>query len=167
MKTDEFFQRVKEHFRYLVDDYAFSVIKEESYPSVAGGAVHWQSRDCRIAVVLERGDVFVEIGGQSGPEAFELGIIIAFLTPTSTPRDWLVFSPILDRHLDYDVRINEQVRWLSDKLRLYMDKIIQLCRDNVFAHKRQVLEEMMWKRHEEIMKNMQERRTSQSGDGEL
>jgi len=138
-----FFDQVKKHFRYLIDDYGFSVVYERYDEKVFGNCiVVFQSKDCRIRVVLDRGDIFVQIGPLSAPAVwspasshlwFDLGTIIAFLTQEAKAdrAEWFYIPP--DEPLDHDARIDWQLNKLADTLQSYGKQILSLFTEGIWV----------------------------------
>lgn len=58
-----FTERVKEKFRYLVEEYGFSVADERYDPDAFGNSlVDYQSGKTTIRVLLDRGEVTIGVG---------------------------------------------------------------------------------------------------------
>lgn len=53
MEGHPFSNQVRRYFRYLFDDYGFSVLSEEYSPDVFGNWITLlQSKDCQIRIIL-------------------------------------------------------------------------------------------------------------------
>jgi len=131
MHNSLFFDQVEQHFRYLVDEYGFSVICRERYESFDNAEVIIQSRDCRIRILREKGQVFVDAAPLPPSEDwFDLTEITAYLSQGAD--SWKYETP--DRG-DYDSRIEWQVKRLADILRSYLPQICELFRKGIFEQK--------------------------------
>jgi hypothetical protein len=142
MPAPDFFAQVKKHFRYLFDEYGFSVVSEEITNHMDVCEILLQSKEWRIRIGREIGDVFVHVSPSSTPDIwFDLGDVITFLDPESEEAKKLWFAPEPDRSTDYATRIHLQLRWDADKLRPYCDGIKHLFREDVFKQKQAELKQ--------------------------
>src|SRR5574341_1025844 len=79
---------VKQHFKYLTDDYGFAVALETYSPMVMGNAsVDFESSKTRIEIVLDRSQVLIALGPIDRPrrEWFEFSDVVQFFAPTVDP----------------------------------------------------------------------------------
>jgi len=136
MTQPTFFDQVKKHFHYLIEQYGFSVIHEEVFPSFDNAEVVFQSHDCRIRVLRERGEIYVDASPLPPTDYWvDLVSIIRFLTQGTDTWQYEHISG------DYEFRIEWQLARVADKLRPYIRQICELFRNEVFARKRSELEE--------------------------
>lgn len=144
MKHSRFFDQVEKHFDYLVDEYEFVVVSRETYPPFDNAEVVLQSKECRIRVVRDRGEVYVSAAPLPPSEEcwFDLGIIIDYLTQGGD-NSWDFKIPRQD---DYDTRIEWQIRKLAAILRVYCARICELFSKDVFAKTCAELKEFMAQR---------------------
>ena len=144
MTQEPFYHKVKRHFQGLVERHKLSVVHEDRYPESYGNSiVVLESDHCRIRVLLERGQVFLEVG------------------PVSAPVDWLTSAPDLwfdltmltsfvcsgaDRW-EYalpedgftDEFTESELRRLASILERYYSQICELFSDEVFDQKQEEL----------------------------
>ncbi|MBN1979844.1 MAG: hypothetical protein JW918_20820 [Anaerolineae bacterium] len=128
-----YFQQVRRHFQFLVDEHGFSVEKE-----VDGGRylmVVFRQADssrpniCRIRVPYQEGRVQVDVAPLSSPEDwFGLATIIQYLTPEAEGR-W-TYGEV------YDPEPGRQLENLAAVVREQLDAIIQLFEERTFARER-------------------------------
>ena len=137
MNFSLFFDQVEKHFRYLIDDYGFSVVKKKQYDSFDNAKIILQSIDCRIEVFRERGFVEVYAGPLSSPkERYDLATLIAFLTKKEAKQfDYEIPIP----EYDYDARIEWQVKKLAGILQMYCSQICRLFHKEVLDENRKEL----------------------------
>jgi hypothetical protein len=86
MKQYIFTEKVREHFRYLIDDYGFSVIREQHAPETFGnGLVEFQSKSAHIRVILDKGQVLIDLAPYQAIQDywFDLSSVIEYLAPQS------------------------------------------------------------------------------------
>jgi hypothetical protein len=148
MEGHPFSNQVRKHFRYLFDDYGFSVLFEEYSPDIFGNWITLlQSNDCQIRIILDRGQVFIDAGPSLAPnEWFDLNLITAFLAQEPRKANWQYSLP--KESIAYDT-IDRQLANLADILRKYCDEIIQLFREDTFKQRKTELKEFRRKKSEE------------------
>lgn len=156
MSHDIFFDQVRKHFRYLIEDYGFSVVEEEVVPSFDNRIVVLRSNDCSIRIVRDRGDVLIQVGPCSASETgwrdspghlwFDLGTVIAFLSPRSEARKWQWFYASPDAALDRDASTDWQLADLAAKLQPKVEQVCQLFEEDVLKQKWRELEEFRERR---------------------
>lgn len=144
MERLTFFDQVRKHFRYLVDEYEFSVVSEETYPHFDNVAVVLLSENCRIRVSMDRSEVYISVAPLSPFKEYwlDLGTIIEYLTQGGD-NSWDFEIPHYD---DYDARIEWQVAKLADILRPYCDRICGLFRKEVHEQEMEKLIEFQERR---------------------
>ena len=84
MEQYVFVEQVKKRFRYLTDDYGFSVVDERYDPEAFGNSlVQFQSSLVGVRVALDRGQVLIDIGSSSEPQVswFSLPNVVKYLAP--------------------------------------------------------------------------------------
>lgn len=157
MESPRFFDQVKKQFRFLIDDFQFSISEELSFPNVFGNClVLMQSKDCRIRVVLERGQVFIDVSplSTSAPDLssswFDLMVIAAFVAQGS-PQERLAYAQP-DDSLGPEARIDWQLSRLSGILRSNWENILDLFSQDTFEKKKQELADFRRKWAEERLK---------------
>jgi len=128
METSSFFDLIEKHFLYLVDEDRFSVVKRKRYDSFDNTEIVLQSQECRIRVLRERGQVFVEAGPLlSTEEWYDLATLIAYLT-----RETEELNYEIPDYSDYDTRIEWQVKRLAGILKIHYVQICELFRKKTF-----------------------------------
>jgi len=118
MEKCMFAEQVKAHFHCLIDDYGFVVVSERFDPEAFGNSlVDFQSRNTVVRVLLDRGQVTIDIGPypRSPGYWFDLSSIIEFLVP-ETGEPVYVFPDTWD---NYNDMIIWQVARLSRVLQQY------------------------------------------------
>jgi len=88
MKSKLFSDLVKEYFDFLVETYGFSIKHEEYRSEVMGNAsVIFESLHIGINIVLDRGQVLINIGPSSLPRQdwFEFSDVVHFFAPELEP----------------------------------------------------------------------------------
>ncbi len=142
MERRVFYEQVKQHFRYLIEGCGFSLIHEEYHPEAYGNSmVVLEGHDCRVRVLLERDQVFVDIGPIWAPEVwsttasdlwFDLGTITAYLTGGAD--SWEYQLP--DTSLDRAARVDQQLVRLAGRFRPYVESACRLMRKDAFERSR-------------------------------
>ncbi len=157
MERPKFFDQVKQHLQFLIDDYQFSILEERYYPEAFGDClVLMQSRDCRIRVVLDRSQVFIDVGPlaisalDSSSSWFDLMVIVAFVTQGSSQEPLIYEYP--DDALAPDAKTDWQLSRLSRILQSNWESILNLFSQDVFERKQQELVDFERKRAEERLK---------------
>ena len=128
-----YFQQVRKHFQFLVDEHGFSVEQEAD-----GGRylmVVFQQTDsahpniCRIRVPYQEGRVQVDVAPISSPDDwFGLATIIQYLTPEAEVR-W-TYDEV------YDPKPGRQLENLAAVVRAHLGAILQLFEGETFARER-------------------------------
>jgi len=124
MKQHAFAEQVKKHFHYLVDDYGFSVVDEKHDPEAFGNSlVDFQSSTAVIRVLLDRGQVLVDIRPSIEPPTFwfDLGSLVEFLAPEADEPVY-VFPETWDNYYEM---IEWQVARLARVLRQYCALVLR------------------------------------------
>jgi hypothetical protein len=124
MSQKGFSEQVRKHFRYLIDDYGFSIVDEQHRPAFGGWSlVVFQSCNTLIRVELDRGRVLVDLGPR--PEvpiySFSLSTVIEFLAPGAEEPAY-VFP---EKWGDYS-KVDWQVRRLARVLLQFRRKVLQV-----------------------------------------
>jgi hypothetical protein len=76
---------IKRYFEYLMDEYGFLVDRERNYPEAMGNAdIVFKSRLTAIKVVVDRGQVLINIGKVTWPERewFEFSDVVHYFNPS-------------------------------------------------------------------------------------
>ncbi|MBC7227547.1 MAG: hypothetical protein H5T61_09980 [Thermoflexales bacterium] len=134
MEQSAFFEQVRKHFRYL-ESYGFGIAYEEIFTGFDNAEVVFQSEKCRIRVLLERGEVYVDIGPLPPTEYWvDLAILVEFLTQGA--ETWQYEIPTGD----YQFRVEWQLARVANKLRHYILQACEMFSIENFEHKRLELE---------------------------
>ena len=83
-----FIDLVEQYFHYLIDDYGFSVVAERYSPKYMGNAqVVYESSSVGISIVLDRGEVLINLGPRSRPrhDWFEFTDVVHYFAPNLEP----------------------------------------------------------------------------------
>lgn len=100
-----FTERVKEEFRYLVEEYGFSVADERYDRDAFGNSlVDFQSSKVTIRVLLDRGEVTIGVGPYplSSDYWFDLSSVLEFLSVHTSepayvfPEEWDSYDDMVD-----------------------------------------------------------------------
>jgi hypothetical protein len=130
MTAEEFFSAVEKHFQFLFDEHGFVVTKKEISDHFDVCELMLQSKNWRIRIGRERGSVYVYIAPASDPETwFGLGGVITFLQRESQEAQQIWWGPRLSWSLDYNVRLEQLLKWYGDKLEAHAGQIAAIFRD--------------------------------------
>ncbi len=124
MEQYVFAEQVKERFRYLIDDHGFSVVDERYDPEAFGNSlVDFQSSNTVIRVLLDRGQVLIDIGPcpRSPDYWFGLASVVEFLAPEADEPAY-IFPETWDSYYD---KIDWQVVRLARVLRQYCAPVLR------------------------------------------
>lgn len=149
MMDTSFFDQVRKHFRYLVDEFGFSIAREEKFPHFDFAEVVLQSKDCQIRLSREKGDVFLHISPLLPSQYWiSLGTVIAYLSQ-ETDNSWKYWENRPGNLDNYDSRIEWELGQLAQVLRPYVAQICALFRRESFEQKKAELIAMAHKLAEE------------------
>ena len=131
-----YYKQVQKHFRFLIDEYGFSVEKEEEGRGYCLVAFRqkglFRPKICRVRVSREAGRVQVDIAPLSAPnDWFSLATVIQYLTP-GAENPW-TYDEV------YDPKTGKQLENLAEVLRSHFDTILQLFQKSTFKQKREEL----------------------------
>lgn len=129
-----FFDQVEKYFRYLVDEYGFSVVEKEQYDSFDNAKIVLRSKEFCIRVTREKGYVEIDAGPSSEEIWYGLATLVAYLTKETEELYYDI--PDYNDDFDYDARIEWQVKKLAGILPKYYDRICELFREDSFDEKR-------------------------------
>lgn len=140
MNLQVLIDQVNRQFGYLMAQHGFVITHHEYHSEHFGNAlVVLTSEDCRLRVILERGEVTVE----AGP------VIAPVLWSTYTPDLWFDIRYVIDLltngtvkwqntsnnvGANYDAIVEEQIEIVADKVFPYIDQICQIFRADVFEN---------------------------------
>jgi hypothetical protein len=114
---------VRQHFRYLTDEYGFSITHDEYFPEHMGNAdMVFMSPQIGIEIVLDRGQVLIDIGSvlQTRKEWFEFSDVIHFFASEIEP---VYIFP--QDFANYQAAIESQVSRLAQLMRQYCEPLIR------------------------------------------
>ena len=100
---------IKKYFGYLTDSYDFSIISESE------SEVVFKSDVCCVRFLLERGQVFIDLGPGFESWSFDLGEIILWKDPNS--RFGYAFGS--------DVNLDQELSRLAVLLKKYCDNMLK------------------------------------------
>lgn len=138
---DSFFRQcVRKHFDWLITMDHFRVVAEHECNSFDNEEVVLESLRCRIAVGLERGDVYVGVAPLSSVEEiwFYLGGVIKYLTQGTD--DSCDFD--IPRNVEYETRIEQEVARFAGILCAYRTQVYEIFSPETFPSRRADL--MKW-----------------------
>lgn len=146
MEDMTFSELVNRRFRYLMDEYGFSVIHEEYYPRDFGNSlIVLQSKECRIRILKEKGEVFIDAGPLWAPVDwasnaanlwFDLSLVTQFLTRGADKWTYDHFDSLVGQS-----SVDAQLARLADALRPYWDRVCTFFRKESFEIRGAELEE--------------------------
>lgn len=119
-----FNEQVKRQFRYLIEDYGFSVVGERYDPEAFGNSlVDFRSGSIIMRMLLDRGQVMVDFRPCVGPSDswYDLGSVIEFLAPEADEPAY-IFPETWDNYQDM---VNWQVDRLAGIVRRYCIRILR------------------------------------------
>jgi hypothetical protein len=123
MNDKEFFHLVQKHFGYLVSDQGFEVVQRETFRHFDNAQVVFQSENCRIRVLVDRGEVYVDAAPLPPVEHcwIDLGTLIAFLKNDDLDNSYDIEIP---HQGDRIARLEAQIQQLAA---LLLDHCSQIC----------------------------------------
>jgi len=124
MTGSMFNERVKRQFRYLTENYGFSVVDERYNPEAFGNSlVDFQSGDIVMRVLLDRGQVMVDFCPCAGSSKswYGLGSIVEFLAPEADEPIY-IFPETWENYQDV---INWQVDRLASVVQRYCARVLR------------------------------------------
>ena len=148
MASCKIVDEIRKRFRFLFDAHGFALASEICFDSFENWVVVLKSKECRLRIFQDRGEVTIAVGPlwspsgwQSGPW-FDLAIVIRYVSQGKD--QW-----------EYEGgNTDEQLKRLAEKLRPYCQQICWLFREDVFPEKRQELEKMQAKLDREFWKSL-------------
>lgn len=117
MTQYKFIEQTKRHFRYLIDDYSFSVVDEEYDPEAFGNSlVRFRSSTADVVLVLDRGQVLIDINPYPMMQDCQFGLpsVVKFLAPEVSepayifPETWENYNDMIDSQLERLARVLRQ-----------------------------------------------------------
>jgi len=114
---------VRQHFRYLTDEYGFSITHDEYFPESMGNAdILFVSPQTGVRIVLDRGQVVINIGSVLQPQKdwFEFSDVVHFFTPETEP---VYIFP--QDNSNYHAAIESQVIRLARLMRQYCEPLLK------------------------------------------
>ncbi len=139
---------IKFHFRYLIDEYGFSIVDEEYFPEMMGNAiVVYESATSGIMVVIDRSQVLINVGKPSWPHRywFEFSDVIQFFIPEIKEAYVFVNEDSPKNRIEIEVQINR----LALLLRQYCEPLL---RGDFSMHDK--IREIETKRVEELLEHL-------------
>ncbi len=132
MSLSLFFDQVERHFRYLIDDCGFSVVKKKRYKSFDNAEIILHSKKCHIRVLRERGHISVDAGpALLIEEWYDLATLISYLTKEAEQLKYKI-----PEYEDYDAEVEWQVERLAGILQTYYVQICELFHRETYNKKR-------------------------------
>jgi hypothetical protein len=117
MPQYKFTEQAGTRFRYLIDDYGFSVVDERYDPEAFGNSlIRFRSSDVDIVVVLDRGQVLIDISPYPMAQDYRFGLpsVVEFLAPEAGepayvfPETWENYYDMIDSQLERLARVLRQ-----------------------------------------------------------
>lgn len=113
-----FIEPIKRRFSFLTNDYHFQVVEELYAPEAFGNSlVQFRSTNVEITVVLDRGQVQVDIAPYPNVPNYRFGLptLVEYLAPESGETDYVYPGELTD----YDEKIDWQINRLATLLEQY------------------------------------------------
>lgn len=140
---------IKKHFNYLVNDYGFSIDREEySAEQMGNGYIVYMSRAVAIMIVVDRSQVLLNLGEPSWPERewFDFTDVVSYFN--SSIKEIYNFS---ESQIDHQAYVEKQAQHLAHILRMNCEPLL---RGN-FSMQNQI-REIEQKRVMEMLESFQE-----------
>jgi hypothetical protein len=163
MEQQTFADLIKKHFRFLFEEFKFSIVYSEPHPNYANHHVILQAGDCKINMYIDRGWFFIE----SGVKGTDIKFSVDWLNPAS-PYQWYDLSlviPFLTRgsnqvNFEYtesprgpgyneEKHVESEMARISTIIRPYIGEIIAFFQEDTFRKKQKDLNEFIEMRAEE------------------
>ena len=175
MKELTFLDLVARHFDYPLHYYGFSVLYRSAESGFGPQVTTWGAGRCIVAFVLDKGGgVLIRVGSANKahlsayglPEPyFDIGVIVAFLTPEMTSEELMRFYPPSDRSQPIDLAADQELAGLAQKLRPYWERVLALCESGDLDAHRAEFEQLSAKRHDAFMRDIFGRKDKDAADG--
>ena len=144
MKNKSFAGGVNEKFEFLINDYGCSVA------TTTAESIVFQSKNFKCRVVLDRNQVFVDVGPVVElSDWFDLGVITAYLTQNSRNGEWEYEIP---KGVTTSKATEVQIERLANILQQYIGQIVPLFREKPYKHIKPELMDF-WRRRSEALLN--------------
>jgi hypothetical protein len=114
---------VRQHFRYLTDEYGFSLARDAYFPeSMENADMLFVSSQTGVRIVLDRGQVLINIGSLLQPqqEWFEFSDVVHFFAPETEPV--YIFS---QDNSNYHATIESQVIRVARLMHQYCEPLLR------------------------------------------
>ena len=150
MDTEEFTDRVNEHFGYLFDDYGFVMEQPHCYGLFGNCTVTAKAGNCRITISRDKSQIFVDIVSPlSQDRVFMLTTLVGYIM-RKEGQHW---DPLQVDDV-YDVPEQQQWEQFGKLLREHILSIQQLLRQDSFADEVQALSNFVTTCAEERIKRL-------------
>jgi hypothetical protein len=168
----QFHHDIQRHFDDLFDRYSFELIHREEEVDAPFCLLVFQSSDCRLRFILDRGIPELSIGPRAAPvtrrkreedleaEWYDLSTLIDFLTQRA------IRAPFLERNSrdSRSLSLDEHLEHISDRLRPHCDAILQFMRRDTFEQRREEFADFLKKREQEVLRQIREAYPDQLGE---
>ena len=151
---------VEDSFGWLLDEFRFNVIHKESYPKdYDNSIVVFESNECRLRIMSERGNVFVEVGPLHAPldwatQAPALWFDISDIIPYLTHADGEWQYPLRSDDPATSSSIADQLMGISAALRPFMRDTIHLFSPGAFEVRQLELIQFRKQRTEQWLRSL-------------
>ena len=157
MEKQTFIDLIKKHFGFLMENYGFSIVYSDGPAESFGDLdVILQSDKCKIRIMTDRKQVFLDIGLKtatlkSSKDWYDLGFVTSFLTQGPNQVN-LEYSDkwIVDEKTTYE---QEMIR-LNKILEPYWGQILELFKEENIKKRQKELDDFIQKRAEERFPNL-------------
>jgi hypothetical protein len=163
MEQQIFVDMIKNHFRFLFEEYGFSLVYSEPHPTYANQHVVLQSGDCKINMYIDRGWFAIE-GGSKGAQIkftmdwlnldspniwYDLSVVLPFLTQSSNQTRFEYIQPPDGPGYHEEKNVESEMSRISVIIRPYLGEIIAFFQEDTFRKRQKELNEFIRKSAEE------------------
>jgi hypothetical protein len=103
---------IKQYFQYLIDTYGFFIDHEQYSPEIMGNTeIVYKSTQIGIRIIIDRGQVLVNIGNPSWPESdwFEFSDVVHYFSP-EVKFIYAFQDNVQDEQIDVEAQIKRVAR---------------------------------------------------------
>lgn len=163
MEQQKFVDLIKKYFKFLFEDYAFSIVYSEPLSDHYNKRVVLQSGECKIKMYVDRGWFAIEGGSREADLKFsmdwlnpmsvkrwyDLSFVLPFLTQGSNQVNFESIEPPSGPKYNEEKHVRSEMVRISAIIRPHIDKIIAFFQEDTFRKRQKELNEFIRKRAEE------------------
>jgi hypothetical protein len=163
MEQQKFDDLIKKHFKFLFEDYGFSIVYSEQHTDQYNTRVVLQSGECKIKMYIDRGWFAIE-GGLKGADVkfsrdwlsptsikrwYDLSFVLPFLTQSSNQTKFEYIQPPDGPGYNEEKNVESEMFRISTIIRPHIGEIIAFFQEDTFRKRQKELNEFIRKRAEE------------------